>query len=104
MNVEIDLNQLVDNSISVVIVLLWFFVGMRLLYGYWPWQQGPKRRHLRPGKPKPHRPRPIRRIRLLSQRRSPTPKSGSRNQTAHRCLRSHCRPTAARQGILLIAR
>jgi len=53
MNVEIDLNQLVDNSISVVIVLLWFFVGMRVLYGYWPWQQGPKRQRLRPGKPKP---------------------------------------------------
>jgi hypothetical protein len=31
----------------VVIVLLCFFVGMRILYGYWPWQEGPNRHHAR---------------------------------------------------------
>ena len=53
MTIEIDLNHVVDESIPVVIVLLCFFVGMRILYGYWPWQEGPKRRRLRPVKPEP---------------------------------------------------
>ena len=53
MTIEIDLNHVVDKSISVVIVLLCFFVGMRILYGYWPWQEGPNRRRIRPVKPEP---------------------------------------------------
>lgn len=53
MTIEIDLNHVVDKSISVAVVLLCFFVGMRVLYGYWPWQEGPKRRRLRPVKPEP---------------------------------------------------
>lgn len=44
MIIEIELNDVVDKSISVAVVLLCFFVGMRVLYGYWPWQEGPKRR------------------------------------------------------------
>jgi len=44
MTIEIDLNHVIDQSIPVVIMLLCFFVGMRVLYGYWPWQEGPKRR------------------------------------------------------------
>ena len=38
--IEIDLNQIVDKSISAAVVLLCFFVGMRLLYGYWQCRKG----------------------------------------------------------------
>jgi len=50
MIIEIDLNHVIDESIWIAIVLFCFFVGMRLLYGYWPWQEGPKRRRARPVK------------------------------------------------------
>jgi len=44
MTIEVDLNHVIDQAIPVAIMLLCFFVGMRVLYGYWPWQEGPKRR------------------------------------------------------------
>ena len=51
MTIEIDVNQLVDKSIHIVILLLCFFIGMRIMYGYWPWQEGPNPRRIRPVKP-----------------------------------------------------
>jgi hypothetical protein len=43
MTIEIvDFNHVVDRSIQIAILLLSCFVGMRILYGYWPWQSGPK--------------------------------------------------------------
>src|SRR5262249_15561539 len=61
MIIEIDLNQVIDKSIPVVIVLSCFFVGMRVLYGYWPWQAGPKQRRMRPVKPEPDTPATLKR-------------------------------------------
>lgn len=66
MIIEIDLNHVVDKSISVAIVLLCFFVGMRILYGYWPWQEGPKQRRMRPAKREPDTPATLKRPQLVA--------------------------------------
>jgi hypothetical protein len=48
MIVEIDLKPVIDLSAHLTILLTLFFVGMRIMYGYWPWQAGPKPRRVRP--------------------------------------------------------
>jgi len=81
MIIEIDLNQVIDKSIPVVIVLSCFFVGMRVLYGYWPWQAGPKQRRMRPVKPEPDTPATLKRaepvaapaLQLVSEINEPQP-------------------------------
>jgi hypothetical protein len=59
MAMEIDLNFIVEKSISLFLLLTCFFVGMRILYGYWPWQSGPKRRDVKVGEFGPHEFRPL---------------------------------------------
>ena len=39
-------NFIIEKSISVAMVLTCVFVGMRILYGHWPWQIGPKQRNV----------------------------------------------------------
>jgi len=70
--IEIDLNQIVDKSISAAVVLLCFFVGMRLLR-LLAMQEGPKQRRMRPAAREPDPPATLkntstqRRIRLIAR-------------------------------------
>ena len=56
---EIDLNFIIEKSISLIMLLTCFFVGMRILYGYWPWQSGPKPRSVKVGEFGPHEFKPL---------------------------------------------
>jgi len=42
---QIDFSDVTDKTILAVILIAWCFAGMRILYGYWPWQRGPKQRN-----------------------------------------------------------
>src|SRR5262245_44387073 len=46
MIIEIDLNLIIEKSISVAMVLTCVYVVMPILYGRWPWQSGPKQRNV----------------------------------------------------------
>jgi len=102
--IEIDLNQIVDKSISAAVVLLCFFVGMRLLYGYWQRRKGRNNGVCVQQRVSPiHQPRSKDRS-WLRQRSNLSQGPKSSNQTVFRFLRSHCRPTSTQRRIRLIAR
>ena len=42
---QIELNDITDTAVLASILITWCFAGMRILYGYWPWQSGPKKYH-----------------------------------------------------------
>ena len=46
---QIELSDITDKAVLAVILITWCFAGMRILYGYWPWQSGPKKRNATSG-------------------------------------------------------
>jgi len=70
--IEIDLNQIVDKSISAAVVLLCFFVGMRLLR-LLAMQEGPKQRRMRPAAREPDPPATLKRPELVAPALQPEP-------------------------------
>jgi len=34
-----------SETVLALILITWSFAGMRILYGYWPWQSRPKQRN-----------------------------------------------------------
>jgi len=46
---QIELSDITDKAVLAVILITWCFAGMRILYGYWPWQSGPKKRNAMSG-------------------------------------------------------
>jgi hypothetical protein len=46
---QIEFSDITDTAVLAVTLITWCFAGMRILYGYWPWQSGPKKRNAMSG-------------------------------------------------------
>jgi hypothetical protein len=46
---QIEFSDITDTAVLAVTLITWCFAGMRILYGYWPWQNGPKKRNAMSG-------------------------------------------------------
>ena len=42
---QIEFSDITEKAVLAVILIAWCFAGMRILYGYWPWQSGSKKRN-----------------------------------------------------------